>query len=316
MPTRRSSVVAVTAISVLGTFAVASGQDSSGNASLKDEATLTPSGDSIALDIDSGRPVLRGILTFEQKYGYVITYEDPSYVYSLDTLDATSQVRRDHRTAGPGVPKIRLPRASKLSIQIPASPCITPSQMGSLLFQLVSLQQASSSGGHYRTEQSKSGSIFHVIPTEVRGPNGDWSQQASPLDTRISFPAQPRTERQLLAAIAHAVSAAAHVRMSANVNGGIVMQIGPPQPYYFNIGANNEVAREVLTKMLDARPQTRQSWALMNAVEEGPNIYFLDVMDMPPSPACQSSNPPPPPPGSQPGCISCGPPASPPSSVN
>jgi hypothetical protein len=211
------------------------------------------------------------------------------------------------------VASIMLPRASRLSMQIPVSSCISSTDMGSLLAQLVQLQASGARGGHFRVEQTKSAPIFHVIPTEARDRGGNWSSQGSPLDARISFPAVTRTEHQLLATIDGAVSATAHVRMTSAINNGIVMQIGAAQPYYYNIGADDETAREVLTRMFQATPGRRQSWALMNAVEEGSDSYFLNIMDLPANAGCQSAQPLPPPPRPPYGakCAACGPPPSP-----
>lgn len=272
-----------------------------------DQATLTGSGESIALNVDSGRPVLRAILTLEQRYGYVITYEDPSYTYSDDVFDATSQIRRDHRAAGPGIPRIMLPRAGKLSMQIPASACISPSKMNSILEQLVGLQGVASRGGHFQVQQTKSG-IFLVIPTEVRDRSGNWTQYDSPLDARISFPAEPRTETELIAAIASSVSATTHLDVKSLIGNGI--HIGPSglNSFKFNIGADDETAREVLTRMLQASPR-RQTWTLTNGVELSSNTYLLDVFALPPS-ACQTSVPAAPPVPHISGCMSCsGPPS-------
>ncbi|HEV2268555.1 MAG TPA: hypothetical protein VGR92_03780 [Steroidobacteraceae bacterium] len=281
-----------------------------------DHVTLTPNGSSASLDIYSGRPVSDAVGALAKRYGYVITYEDPQYVYSDDVTDATAYVRKDHRASGAGAPQLMLPRGGELSMQIPTSLCIPPSQMASTLQQLVDLP--ASRGGHFRMEQTKSGAMFHVIPTEVRDRNGTWSAQALPLDARISFPALPRTEDQLLATIVGAVSATAHVNMDYVIDGGVVIGIPPRNPFQFNIGADDETARDVLTRMFEARPDRKQTWALLNAVEDGPNEYELNVMDLPPSAGCQTPKPPLPPPPTQ-GfpCISCAPsPARPPSSGN
>lgn len=300
MSTCRSSTLAL--IMLAGVAAVLA-QDQP-----QDSATITSSGSSTTLEVDSGRPMLRAVVTLEQRYGYAITYEDPSYVYSDDVFDATKQVRRDHRAAGPGAPKILLPKASTLSMQVPGASCISPSQLDSVLQELVGLQGTGSRGGHFRVDQSQSG-IFHVVPTEVRDRSGNWAPQASPLDARISFPAEPRTEVDLLATIASMVSAATHLDVRS-IRSGIVIGIPSQHHFEFNIGADNETAREVLTQMLKQSPQ-RESWTLTNAVEMSPNTYLLYVTDLPPSPCHTVVQPSPPPPPHVSGCMSCaGPPSS------
>lgn len=260
----------------------------------KDHTTLTSNGNSVVLDIYGGRPVSDAVNALELRYGYVITYEDPQYVNSDDITDATVYFRKDHRPSGPGVPKLLVPRGSHLSMQIPTASCVSPTDLMHVLQQLADLR--GSRGGHFHVEQDQSSSTFHVVPTEARDRDGNWSAQGSPLDARISFPAVTRDESQLLATIVGAVSFAAHVSMGYAINGGIVVRPasmhGFPSPgFQYNIGADAETAREVLESVLRAQPDRRQTWALMHGVEAGPASYTLNMIDLPNN-QCQSAPPP------------------------
>lgn len=226
--------------------------------------SLTPDGNYVALHVHASgdQVVAMAVGAIVQRYGYVITYEDPS---------------------------VHIPRwGSTLSMQLAPAPCgitalpidqlMSPAKMVSTLQELVALR-----GGHFRVEKentSRLGFVIHVIPTDVAD-FGEW-RGASPLDARISFPAEPRTEDKLLATIVHAISQATHLRVEFLIGSNV--EIGPvirdPHPFQFNIGANNETAREVLTRMLEANPYPVQTWSLWRSPEMWYRLYIVNVPSM------------------------------------
>lgn len=226
--------------------------------------TMTESGDYVRLHVRSAGDQVVGMAVgaIVQRYGYVITYEDP------------------------GARRIIPPWGSTLSMQLVRDPCgitslpademMSPDKMVSSLEQLVAL-----GGGGFRVEKEVSrrfGSIIHVIPTNMFD-FGKW-RGASPLDARISFPAEPRTEGELLATIVHAVSQATHLRVEFMIGSNIVtggQPIRNPHPFHFNIGANNETAREVLMRMLEANRYQVQTWWLWRSPEMLYRLYIENV---------------------------------------
>jgi hypothetical protein len=223
-------------------------------------ATFTEEKGSVVLKIDSTRPVERAAETFQSRYGYVISYEDPLYTYEDDLQDDAPKIVRDYSRYAPGTaPKLMGPKGGQLTLRLPASSSITSDELATALRQLVEAQASShQGGGHFRVEQA--GDVFHVIPTEVRDRNGNWARYSSPLDAPISLPVQDRSEKELYRAIAEAASAATGVSIHAMVNGGIVTGPLLPEPR-FNVGAIQERARDVLLRALQLHP-TRQTWAL------------------------------------------------------
>ncbi len=53
------------------------------------------------------RPVADALLSLERKYGVVISYEDPEYVYWGDFQDVTTKVRHD----GKSFPRVIVPKS-------------------------------------------------------------------------------------------------------------------------------------------------------------------------------------------------------------
>jgi hypothetical protein len=230
-----------------------------------ESVTMTPSGNYVTLHVRSAGDQLVGMAVgaIVQRYGDIITYEDP------------------------GARGVIPPWGSTLSMQLVRAPCgitslpvdemMSPDKMVSSLEQLVDR-----GGGGFRVEKEESkrfGSIIHVIPTKMLD-SGKW-RGASPLDARISFTAEPRTEDELLTTIVHAVSQATHLRVEFMIGSNIVIGNQAAwnlHPSQFNIGANNETAREVLTRMLEANRYQVQTWFLWHSPEM---LYMLYIENVP-----------------------------------
>lgn len=139
------------------------------------------------VDVNDPRPIAKAVETLVSQYGYIITYEDPRYNYEGDLEDVTDQVRRG--PARPGVAsKIMVPAMGKITVTLPATSALK--DVAAALRALV--RQPSEHGGHFRVEQS--GDVFHVVPTQARDPNGNWSANPSILDVPISLPADDYRE--------------------------------------------------------------------------------------------------------------------------
>jgi hypothetical protein len=125
----------------------------------------------------------------------------------------------------------------------------------------------------------QAGAVFHVIPTEVRDRNGNWSRYDSLLDTRISVPTADRTEEELYRAIAAQVRAVAQVRLDVTINGGIGLDLVAPQART-RMGATREPARSVLTRAVQLYCISR-TWVLLHGPEHGVGAFALGIWDFP-----------------------------------
>src|SRR5256885_13941815 len=71
------------------------------------------------LSVDDARPLAEAIVLLESKFGGVITYEDPAYVYSGDISDVTESVRRDLDKFEPGkAPRVLVPKGGKFDFVV------------------------------------------------------------------------------------------------------------------------------------------------------------------------------------------------------
>ena len=90
---------------------------------------------------------------------------------------------------------------------------------------------------------------FSIVPTEVRNGSGVFVAVQSPLDARISFPVEERKVIDALVLIGNLVSQASGERIVVNTTAAGAM-IPPFENGVTGIGAQNETARDVLSKVL------------------------------------------------------------------
>lgn len=228
-------------------------------------------GSTATIDVVDPRPIAQAVQTLVSKYGYVITYEDPRYNYEGDLEDVTDRVRRG--PARPGVAsKIMVPAIDKITVSLPATSA--PKDVAYALGLLA--QQPSRQGGHFRVERGAD--VFHVVPTEVRDKNGNWSANPSILDAPISLPAADYSELGMIRAICNAVGAANNVQVHVGVGFGRRIRIGAAEPLY-HLEANNETARTVLLRALSASSPTKRTWLLF--YDFTVKAYALNILQVP-----------------------------------
>ncbi|MBI1747001.1 MAG: hypothetical protein HYR55_10490 [Acidobacteria bacterium] len=238
----------------------------------------------VKLSVDDPRPVAKAIETLQAKYGVVITYEDPRYLHEGDIKDVTEQVRKDLARYEKGkAPRVLIPKGGKIDIAYSVSPTTgKPENLAALLQMLLDAHAANDNPGVFRVEQS--GEILHVVPAQAKNTEGQWVEQSSILDARITLPEQERNLEETLQAITRAVGQATQADI------GIA---GPPNLLIHSrtrLGATHERARDVLVRALENSPR-KISWRLFY----GPDLkhYALNIYLLPEQPSPEATDPPP-----------------------
>jgi hypothetical protein len=233
--------------------------------------------------VEDPRAVAQTVLTLIERYGYVITYEDPPLVYAGDVQDLTAERHADMSyLKKPGAVREVVPMSETLTIKLPPPGSINnPQSMSALLEQVVQAHNANSHGGHLRLQQTEG--VFHVVPFESKGPSGQWVSRGSLLDVSITLPESERSGAEMLDTICRAVSNAtgAHV-----VVGHIPLNI--VASYRGILVANDEPARSVLLRALSGTHR-RLTWML--DYDAGAQRYYLSIVPVP-----NRATPPAPPP--------------------
>jgi len=225
----------------------------------------------IKLSVEDPRPVAEAILKLENKYGWVITYEDPRYVHDSEIADVTLRVSRDLDKYKPGEgPKVLIPRGGILEFTYDVTPNTNlPPDPAMVVQKLLSAQAASNNAGRFRSESS--GKTMHVIPTAIKNSEGALVPQESVFDTIISLPVEERTGEQKLRSICAAISRATKIGVDlGTIPTNLFDQHRNRQ------GATSQRARDILVNMFGTMNNgTKLSWRLLY----GPGLkrYVLNV---------------------------------------
>src|SRR5262245_27189861 len=198
------------------------------------------------LSVEDPRPLAAAIEVLEARYGSVITYEDPRYVYSGDIKDVTLSVRRDLDKYKPGeAPKVLIPKGGTLTFEYDVlSDTNLPDDGQTVVQELLDAYAASGNAGRFRLEST--GKMLHVIPREINNSDGQLMPQDSILDTKISLTAGERTEMQRLEAICSAITEATKIPVwVGTVPTNLLLQHRDSE------GAAQQKARDVLVNLLE-----------------------------------------------------------------
>lgn len=223
------------------------------------------------ITVQDGRPVAKAITALEAKYGWVITYEDPRYVYVNDIEDVTESVRRDlYKYPKGGAPKVLVPKGGTLSfaVDVISKPNRQPDPRV-IVQQMLTAQEASANGGKFRMQQGDK--IIHVIPSAVRDKSGRLTRQGSLLDTVVNFPRKERTGLQTLEALCRAISREAQMPV---IVGAVPVNLFMHHKEQY--GTAGGKAREVLLQLFERIDSgVRLSWQLF--YDPGMKMYVLNI---------------------------------------
>lgn len=222
--------------------------------------------------VDDPRPVARAVEELVQRYEYTITYEDPRYEYAGDIKDVTEEVRRDlHKFAAGKAPRVLVPFGGTLNISYSVSRLSErPENPSELIDQVLSAYAEFAGERVFRLEQDDK--FIHVIPNKIRNGSGEWVEQGSILDGRITISVKERSLEEMLQEICTAVSAEQRVRVA--IGSAPHLSWGADRA----VGATGESARTVLLRTLNSSGR-QVVWQIFY----GPDIkaYFLNLRALP-----------------------------------
>ncbi len=162
----------------------------------------TPVARQVNFHVDDPRPVQAAIKELSMRYGSLITYEDPAYVFADDVQDVTALYRKSTPgSAAATQPRIIVVAGRSLDVQFPvAGPNMRPESIPAVVAQILAAHEKSWHGGRFRAVEN--GGIIHVIPMQVRNERGMYTEVVPLLDTRIDLADQERTAIATLEVIA------------------------------------------------------------------------------------------------------------------
>lgn len=223
----------------------------------------------VKLSVDDPRPMAEAVKQLQEKYGWIITYEDPRLVNESDLLDVTDP---NYRLANPGGKRALDPKGGRLEISYFVSSATgKPENPGALLQMLLNAHAATANPGRFELRQT--GQVFHVIPSQAKDVRGMWARQSSILDIPITFPEKERSVFETLEIITRALSSATQIKV---VIGAIPLNLFAR--HRTTLSASNTPAREALLKTLESANQ-KFSWRLL--YDPGMKLFALNVRSVP-----------------------------------
>ena len=208
-------------------------------------------GNVVHIHAEGPRPLLRAIQALQDKYGWMVDYEDPQYPADLDLT-----------TNAPSLPQRRHPNGGNLkgsfSVEFNSGPAPdSPPDENSVLKIVVESYNQSDADGQFELRKEQDGR-FDVVGIGVRGQNGEVSSPGPILDLLITLKTKRRSVQETVALICQKVSQrsqipAAPIGIADSVHGhGTVA-----------VGGMTVSARTMLSRTLSAVREKPLSWRLL-----------------------------------------------------
>jgi hypothetical protein len=196
---------------------------------------------------DETAPLARMTELLEPKIGIPICYEDPDWSESEDFMPyrenpATANDPRLSRLPGGTLRRGSLEMA--FFVKLDRRPVDPPEK---LLGDIIDEHSKRRNPGEF-TVVKLPYEGFSVVPVSVRDKSGRLIEQHSPFDVRISFPEAQRDLGETIGIILKAVSAESGKHVSDAGQGWLGLNGGAYSVLTLKLGANGEIARDVLAK--------------------------------------------------------------------
>ena len=226
-------------------------------------------GERVSIVVDDPRPLKAVVMELEQRFGWIVTYEDPAYLFAPEIKDV-----RHLRNDGKDLPLLA-PRGGPFtfSYTLRQSDRARSSQeavLGALL------DQYHRTGYPGRFRLVRTGVVYHVVPTMTRDETGVFRPYGSILDRRISLPDREVDGMEMLELIKAAVRRGGDERlMVGTFLTGVFLQTP------VRSGAHDESVRSVLLRMF-ASFNRRLSWRLLCGPARGTGTCALGIHEVRP----------------------------------
>lgn len=222
------------------------------------------------LVVEDGRPLAKAVVELETQFGWVITYEDPPYIFKGDISDVTAIVRRDLDKYPPGeAPRVFVPKGGKFVFHYDARLSHDPLM---LLRRLVFAYHRDIGAASFKV--GKSDGAFHIIPVTVRGNSGKQVLVTPPLNVVITLSSKVRTAFEELEEICATVSELAHSRLVVGT-----IPIGMFSKSLGKRGTSRITARHALDDLLEKTGNgVKLSWRLLYGPDT--KMYALNIHEV------------------------------------
>ena len=165
-------------------------------------------GQIVHINATGSRPLLQAVDALQEKYGWIVKYEDPQYPAAIGgAATPPSPPNRRH-------PNARNSEMTGFSVEFNVTANSRPDEQ-TVLALVVDANNQSNDAGQFELRKEKDGS-FVVVGVGVRSPQGETSSQQPILDSLISLEAERRSTRETIALICQKVSQLSKIQVTAN----------------------------------------------------------------------------------------------------
>lgn len=217
------------------------------------EATVSQAAGRVRIDANSPRPLAQVLDALRKKYGWVVNYEDPQYVSSVDLAPAPDTDLQS-----------QVPAGGPFSVEFPAA---APDQEKTLRL-VVDSYNRSKNPGHFELRGNGQGSFF-VVGTSAHDEKGGVSPQQVLFDIPVTLPTEERTITDTVNLICQQITAQSHITVTLGVSPRSLLDRSAVK-----VGGTKVPAREVLLQSLAATHHNLYWRLLFDPNSKG---YFLSI---------------------------------------
>jgi len=225
------------------------------------------------ITVEQGRPLYEAVKELRQRYGWLITYQDPPYEHPGDMM-----LRQ-------GAPvRHMVPRQMRISVDYTEPRDESPEERRRTIEEVVEGFSAAGAG-QFRVYHS--GSFSHVAPVSVRKAVGSVEMLPSMCEVTVSFPPAMRTIDESLSLILQQVSQQIHATIARGAEPANLF-LG----YAYPSDAENERACDLMVRTFESAnpkrvamglPMIHVLWAMLYDPTAKEYFYNAAIVEPPPA---------------------------------
>ncbi|HUO25665.1 MAG TPA: hypothetical protein VMU61_08360 [Candidatus Aquilonibacter sp.] len=221
------------------------------------EASITETAGAIHIAANSPRPLEQVLEALQQKYGWLVDYEDPRYLSKHEIVERP----------GMNGTTYALPDGGVFNADVPAGKTAPPPE-DKTLEAIVDAYNQGQNPGRFALRQNEDGS-FAVVGIGAEDDAGKISIEAPALDQQLTLPETQRTATETAHLICENLSRETHVQFTLGITPRLLMDHKEVK-----VGGNKMQARTLLARTLQATGHTMYYRLLFDPSSKS---YFLDI---------------------------------------
>jgi hypothetical protein len=215
--------------------------------------------ETLPLVVNEPRPLAAMGRDLMRKYGVPISYEDVKWEDMSDAVPV-GQLQNRNDLRNPDM-KVAAPGTLQVNIESDKNTRRAVTSLETVLGEAVSQHTGRGNPGRFEILKLDNDEGFVVVPKQGKNRDGAWVTSTSPLNARISFPEEERNDDAVFDAILKSLAAATGEQLTLYFE-------KPPGEGTIRLGANNEVARDVLRRALKQLYPWKAYWRLYHTPGE------------------------------------------------